>query len=281
MAAAGNVTPSDYIVEHLTHLTNKPQTKIVDFTVFNYDTIFWSILCGFTAVLVLWLVARSMTAGVPSRLQALVEMVVDMVEDQSKSIVKGDRGFIAPLALMLFVWIFLMNCLDFLPVDWVNGLNWLLGALGLTVHAPHHRIVPTADLNGTLGMSAGVFILMFIYGIKVHKGHFFTGLFTAPFHASGIVAIILLAPINLMMNAIEYVAKGVSLGMRLFGNMYAGELVFMLIALLGATWTWWGFSGHLIAGTIWALFHILIVLLQAFIFMMLTLVYLGQAHDGH
>jgi F-type H+-transporting ATPase subunit a len=242
--------------------------------VFNYDTIIMSVLCGLLAVLFMWSIARKATSGVPSRTQALVEMVVDLVEDQSKSIVKGDRGFIAPLGLMVFVWVLLMNALDFLPLDLMHyAFAW--------AHIDHFRIVPTADLNGTLGMSIGILLLMFFYGIKEHKISGFTAqLFTAPFHAHGILAIVF-APINLLMNIIEYLAKAVSLGMRLFGNMYAGELVFMLIALLGAAWTWWGFSGHLALGAVWAVFHILIVFLQAFIFMMLTLVYLGQARDGH
>jgi F-type H+-transporting ATPase subunit a len=274
MSASAAPTSSEYILHHLTHWTNKPQTSIVDFGVFNYDTIIMSVLCGLVAVLIMWAVARKATSGVPSRTQALVEMVVDLVDDQSKSIVKGDRGFIAPLALMVFVWVLLMNALDFLPLDLMHyAFAW--------AHIDYFRIVPTADLNGTLGMSVGILLLMFFYGIKEHKFSGFTAqLFTAPFHAHGVLAIVF-APINLLMNIIEYLAKAVSLGMRLFGNMYAGELVFMLIALLGAAWTWWGFAGHLALGGVWAVFHILIVFLQAFIFMMLTLVYLGQARDGH
>jgi len=273
-------TPSEYIVHHLGHLNSSghPQKAIVDFSIINYDTLFWSILCGVTACLVLWLVARKATSGTPGRLQALVEILVDMVEDQSKAIVKGDRGFIAPLALMLFVWIVLMNSLDLLPVDGVKALIKAVG-LGDVIH--YHRVLPTADLNATLGMSLGVLILMLYYGIKVHKpGGFIGQLFTAPFHAHGIMAL-LLAPLNVLLNTIEYLAKAVSLGMRLFGNMFAGELLFMLIALLGASGVWWAMGLHLVAGSLWAIFHILIVILQAFIFMMLTLVYLGQAHDGH
>jgi F-type H+-transporting ATPase subunit a len=274
MSASAAPTSSEYILHHLTHWTNKPQTSIVDFSVVNYDTIIMSVLMGLVAVLFMWSIARKATSGVPSRTQALVEMVVDLVEDQSKAIVHGDRGFIAPLALTIFVWVLLMNCLDFLPLDLMHyAFAW--------AHIDHFRIVPTADLNGTLGMSVGIFLLMIFYGIKVHKpAGFVSGLFTAPFHGHGIMALVL-APINLFENLLGYAAKTVSLGMRLFGNMYAGELVFMLIALLGAAWTWWGFAGHLALGGVWAIFHILIVLLQAFIFMMLTLVYLGQAHDGH
>jgi len=225
----------------------------------------------------MWLAARRVTSGVPSRFQALVEMVVEMVEDQSKAIVHGNRSFIAPLALTVFVWVLLMNSLDFLPVDWAGAVNALFEFLGLHLHIPHHRTVPTADLNGTLGMALGVFALMLFYNVKIKGlGGFVHELFCAPFGSHPLLWI----P-NLGLNIIEFLAKTVSLGMRLFGNMYAGELVFLLIALLGSTATWWGFGMHIMAGTIWAIFHILIVVLQAFIFMMLTLVYIGQAHEGH
>ena len=274
--ASAAPTSSEYILHHLTHWTNKPQTKIVDFSVLNYDTIIVSIVCGLAAVGLMWFVARSATSGVPGRLQSLIEMVVELVEDQSKSIVHGDRRFIAPLALTVFMWVLFMNSMDFLPLDL---FHYVFGWLGL--HVEYFRVVPTADLNGTLGMSVGVFLLMLFYGIKIHNPiGFVKGLFTAPFHAHGIMAIVL-APVNFAENLLGFAAKTVSLGMRLFGNMYAGELVFMLIALLGATWTWWGFTGHLALGSVWAIFHIMIVLLQAFIFMMLTLVYIGQSHDGH
>jgi F-type H+-transporting ATPase subunit a len=215
--------------------------------------------------------AHRATAGVPGRFQAFIEMVVEMVNDQAKNIIHGDRTFIAPLALTVFVWVFLMNSLDFLPVDLFAGIFRLFDM------EPHFRIVPTADLNGTLGMSIGVLALMLYYNVKIKGlGGFIHELFCAPFGAHPALWI----P-NLGLNIIEFVAKTVSLGMRLFGNMYAGELVFLLIALLGSTATWWGFGMQVIAGSIWAIFHILIVLLQAFIFMMLTLVYIGQAHEGH
>jgi F-type H+-transporting ATPase subunit a len=276
MASTAAPTSSEYILHHLTHWTNRQQNGIVDMGVFNYDTIIMSVLCGLAAVLFMWAVARKATSGVPSRTQALVEMVVDLVEDQSKAIIHGDRGFIAPLALTMFMWVLFMNALDFLPLDMMHYLFKWTG-----IHVDYFRIVPTADLNGTLGMSVAIFSLMIYYAVKVHGGMgFIKGLFTAPFHGHGVMAIVF-APINLFENLLGFAAKTVSLGMRLFGNMYAGELVFMLIALLGAAWTWWGFTGHLLLGGVWAVFHILIVLLQAFIFMMLTLVYLGQSHDGH
>jgi F-type H+-transporting ATPase subunit a len=270
--AAHAPTPSEYITHHLGHLANKHQDFVVDFTVFNIDTIFWSITAGVIGCLVMWMAARRATSGVPGRFQAAVEMLVEMVEDQSKSIVHGDRSFIAPLALTVFVWVALMNSLDFLPVDMFSAF---FHAVGLDSLITHHRVVPTADLNGTLGISLGVLVLMFYYGIKIKGiGGFIHELFAAPFG-------IWMAPFNLLLNVIEYAAKMVSLGMRLFGNMYAGELLFLLIALLGSMATTFGFLGHVVAGTVWAIFHILIVFLQAFIFMMLTLVYIGQAHEGH
>ncbi|NNG25025.1 F0F1 ATP synthase subunit A [Telluria aromaticivorans] len=271
-AAAHAPTASEYIKHHLGHLSNQHQNGPVDFSVVHYDTLFWSIAMGVLGCLIMWMAARRATSGVPGRFQAAVEMLVEMVEDQSKSIVHGDRSFIAPAALTVFVWVALMNSLDFLPVDMFSYLFSLAGVENIF---PYHRVVPTADLNGTIGISLGVLILMLYYGIKVKGlGGWLHELFAAPFG-------IWMAPFNLLLNIIEYAAKMVSLGMRLFGNMFAGELLFLLIALLGSTATIFGFVGQVIAGSIWAIFHILIVFLQAFIFMMLTLVYLGQAHEGH
>jgi F-type H+-transporting ATPase subunit a len=261
---------SEYIKHHLGHLTHGHQTFVVDFSVWNLDTILWSVAMGVIGITLMWLAARRATSGVPGRFQAFVEMIVEMVEDQSKAIVHGDRTFIAPLALTVFVWVVLMNSMDFLPVDL---FAFILKSLGLG--EMHFRVVPTADLNGTLGMSLGVLALMLYYSVKIKGlGGWIHELFAAPFG-------IYMAPFNFLLNVIEYAAKTVSLGMRLFGNMYAGELLFLLIALLGSTATVFGFVGHVIAGSIWAIFHILIVVLQAFIFMMLTLVYIGQAHEGH
>ena len=278
------LTPTDYIAEHLQNLNNlhAKQEAIVDFSVINLDTVFWSLLMGLVVVGFLLLAARRATAGVPGRFQALVEMLVELVETQSKSIVHGDRSFIAPLALFVFCWIILLNTLDLVPVDWVYGVNGFLANFG-SAHVPHHKLVPTTDLNGTLGMSMSVLVLMIFYSFKAKGvGGFVHELLSAPFGAKWY-----LAPFNLVLNIIEFIAKAVSLGMRLFGNMYPGELVFLLIALLGGIWqfgvdlSFLGFVGHVIAGAAWAIFHILVILLQAFIFMMLTLVYIGQAHSHH
>ncbi|MCF8165099.1 MAG: F0F1 ATP synthase subunit A [Rhodoferax sp.] len=282
-AAAEQMTPTAYISEHLQNLNNigSAQTSIIDFSVINLDTVFWASLMGLLTVFILLIAARRATPGVPGRFQCFIEMIVEMAETQSKSIVHGDRSYIAPLALFVFFWIILLNTLDLIPVDWVLGVNHFIESFG--VHVPHHKVVPTTDLNATMGMSMSVLLLVFFYSFKVKGfGGFLHELISAPFGAKWY-----LAPFNLALNIIEYLAKGVSLGMRLFGNMYAGELVFLLIALLGSVWTFnldlslFGLVGHVIAGSAWAIFHILVILLQAFIFMMLTLVYIGQAHSHH
>ncbi len=276
MSATENLAPtaSEYISHHLGHLSNShtQQTALVDMSIINYDTLFWSITCGIVGSLLMYMAARKASSGVPGRFQSAVEMLVEMVDNQAKSIVHGNISFIAPMALTVFVWVALMNSLDFLPVDLFS--QWLFPAFGID-SSIHHRVVPTADLNGTLGISVGIFGLMMFYSVKIKGlGGFIKELFSAPFGP-------MLFPFNLALNAVEYAAKTFSLGMRLFGNMFAGELLFLLIALLGSTATVFGGIGHLFAGSVWAIFHILIVFLQAFIFMMLTLVYMGQAHEAH
>ncbi|TFW28191.1 F0F1 ATP synthase subunit A [Massilia arenosa] len=277
------VTAGQYITHHLTHLRSATQTKIIDFGIINYDTIFWSVLMAALTFVLLYAAARRVQPGVPTRFQGLVESVVELVDDQAKQIVHGDRSFIAPLALTAFVWVLLMNSMDFLPVDLFASFFRAAGIHTAEGHEPFFRVVPTADLNGTLGMGIVVLFFMLYYNIKIKGGGGFVHeLFTAPFGAHPALWIF-----NFALNLIEFAAKTVSLSMRLFGNMFAGELIFLLIALLGSTWV--GFTAqslslaglHLFAGSIWAIFHILIVLLQAFIFMMLTLVYIGQAHEGH
>ena len=279
-------TASEYIVHHLQHLQNIKQTSIIDFSVVNYDSVIVGLIVGALTLFVLWLAARKATAGVPGRFQAAVELLVEMVDNQAKANIHNaeSRKFIAPLALTVFVWIFMMNAMDLLPVD-LLPLLWQ-GATGDS-HA-YLRVVPTADLSTTLGLSSAVLLLCFWYSVKIKgAGGWAHELVTAPFGTSkNPVFAVILGVVNLLMQIIEYVAKTVSHGMRLFGNMYAGELVFMLIALMGgaAAMSLSGVLlpvGHIIAGSIWAIFHILIITLQAFIFMMLTLIYLGQAHEAH
>ena len=292
-AEATAPSSSDYIVHHLTHWQNKPQTEIVDFSVFNIDSIIFSVVLGVLGCFFLWQAARKATSGVPGRFQAAVEILIEMVDAQAKSIVHNatSRKMVAPLALVVFVWIILLNGMDLLPLD-LLPLIWqkIYVAAG---HDPHHaflRIVPTADLSVTMGLSFSVLIICLIYNVKIKGiGGWSHELVTAPFGTSkNPVFALLLGVANFAMQMIEFVAKTVSHGMRLFGNMYAGELLFMLIALLGGAWALSFDPGslallllHVVAGWAWAVFHILIIVLQAFVFMMLTLVYIGQAHDAH
>ena len=281
MSAANAPSAGEYIGHHLKHLQNKEMSGVIDFSVFNIDSIFWGILLGVLGSLFLWKAASKATSGVPGRFQAAVEILFEMVDTQAKGIIHNaeSRKLVSPLALAVFVWIFLLNSMDFLPVDLFHSLFVLTG-LDSSIH--YFRVVPTADLSTTLGMSVSVLLICVYYNIKIKGfGGWFHELTTAPFGAHPI-----LWPFNFVFQMIEFVAKTVSHGMRLFGNMYAGELIFMLIALMGGTaaMSLTGILlpiGHVIAGSIWAVFHILIVALQAFIFMMLTLVYIGQAHDAH
>ena len=268
----------EYIIHHLQHLQNQKQTAVVDFSVINLDSVFFTVVLGVLACWVLWLAARKATAGVPGRFQAGVEMLVEMVENQAKGIVHNanSRKLVAPLALTVYIWVILLNAMDFLPVD-------LLPWIGGHVFGLHNlRVVPTADLSITMALSIGVLLTSLFYNVKIKgAGGWVHELFSAPFGDKWF-----LYPVNFLMQVIEFVAKTVSHGMRLFGNMYAGELIFMLIALMGGAFalTTTGialFLGHIVAGTLWAIFHLLIVWLQAFVFMMLTLVYIGQAHDSH
>ena len=276
--AAHAPTAGEYIIHHLQHLQNRHQHGVVDFSVVNLDSVFFTIIVGAIGCFVLWRAARKATSGTPGRFQAAVEFLVEMVDSQAKGIVHNakSRKLVAPLALTVFVWIFLLNAMDLLPVD-------LLPWVGEHVFGLEHlRVVPTADLSITMGLSLGVLIVCLIYNVKIKgAGGWVHELFTAPFGDKWF-----LYPVNFAMQIIEFIAKTVSHGMRLFGNMYAGELIFMLIALMGGAFALTGtgialFLGHIVAGSVWAIFHILIITLQAFVFMMLTLVYVGQAHDSH
>ncbi|MBL8337308.1 MAG: F0F1 ATP synthase subunit A [Rhodoferax sp.] len=285
MAAEHGPTAGEYIIHHLTHLQNAKPKAVVDFSVFSFDSLFFSIVLGIVTCFLLWKAARKASSGVPGRFQAAVELLVEMVDSQAKGIVHNaeSRKFVAPMALTIFVWIFLLNAMDLLPVDLLPFL-WekIYAAAG---HDPHHaylRVVPTADLSITMGLSVSVLLICLYYNVKIKGlGGWIHELFTAPFGNHWA-----LYPFNFAMQMIEFIAKTVSHGMRLFGNMYAGELIFLLIALMGGAWslsaTGIGLAiGHIIAGAVWSIFHILIITLQAFVFMMLALVYLGQAHDHH
>ncbi|TAG25738.1 MAG: F0F1 ATP synthase subunit A [Burkholderiales bacterium] len=289
MATSGQApTSGEYIVHHLTHLQNKTQTEVVDFSVINMDSVFWSITLGILACAFMYFAARRATSGAPGRLQGLVEMIYEMVDSQAKGIVHNakSREFVVPLAMVIFIWIFLMNFMDMLPVDLIPTAWHALGpALGFK---DYMRVLPTADLSITMGMAVAVLLICIYYNVKIKgAGGWAHELVSAPFGTSkNPIFAIILGVINFAMQMIEFVAKTVSHGMRLFGNMYAGELIFMLIALLGGSFALSG-TGlfvtfmHVVAGLAWTIFHILVITLQAFVFMMLTLVYLGQAHDAH
>jgi F-type H+-transporting ATPase subunit a len=284
-AGHGGPTAGEYIVHHLTHWRNKELVGPFDLSVINIDSTIFTILLGVIGCFLLWKAARKATSGVPGRFQAAVEILVVMVDAQAKGIVHNaeSRKLVAPLALTVFVWIFLLNAMDLLPVDLLPVVwAWIYGVAGHDAHHAYMRSVPTADLSITMGLSLGVLITCLVYNVKIKGvGGWIHELFTAPFGNHWA-----LYPFNFLMQVIEFVAKTVSHGMRLFGNMYAGELIFLLIALMGGAWslsaTGIGLAiGHIIAGSAWAIFHILIITLQAFVFMMLTLVYIGQAHDHH
>ena len=246
-----------YIVHHLTTLSTGE-----GFWTFHLDTMFYSVFLGLVFVLVFKKAAETATSGIPGPLQNFVEMIVEFVDTQVKDSFHGRSPLIAPLALTIFCWVFLMNTMDLLPVD-------LLPDVAAVVGLPYMRVVPSTDLNATFGMSISVFCLIIFYSLKI-KGvlHFAKELLFHPFDHW------LLIPFNLLLNFVEYLAKPISLGLRLFGNMYAGELIFILIALLP-----WYVQPFL--SFPWAVFHILIITLQAFIFMVLTIVYLSLAHEDH
>ena len=280
--AGQELSAGEYIRHHLGHLQTGKQSGIADFTVLNLDSAFWALATGVIGCWLLWLGARKATSGVPGRFQAAVEMLVEMVDAQAKGIVHSaeSRKFVAPLALTVFVWIFLMNAMDLLPVDLLPTIwHYVAPAIGAK---DYMRVVPTADLSVTMGLALAVLLICLYYNVKIKgAGGWFHELISAPFGSAWY-----LAPFNLLMQIIEFLAKTVSHGMRLFGNMYAGELIFFLIALMGGAFTLSLTGvllgiGHVVAGTFWAIFHILIITLQAFVFMMLTLVYIGQAHDSH
>ena len=274
---SGGVT--GYIKHHLTHLSL--DTGHGAFWSVHLDSVFFTLLLSFVFILVLSIAARRATSGVPGKLQAAVEMLVEFVDGMVKDTYHGSNKFIAPLAITIFCIVFMENFMDILPVDALPAAAKLFGV-------EHLRTVATADLNTTVGMALGVFLLIQWVGIT-HKGFgtFAGEWFTAPFHAHGTVLTILLAPINFAFRVIEEVVRPLSLSMRLFGNMYAGELIFLLIACftLGAALnhisTYFLGIAQFGAGVVWTAFHYLIITLQAFIFMVLTIVYVGISAEKH
>ena len=269
MAAAGEeLTPTSYIGHHLTNRT----ISLGDgsFWTLHLDTWLTAVFLGILGFGFLWWIARGATAGVPNKRQAFVEILFDFVDDQVKGIFHGNRAFVGPLALTVFVWVLLMNAMDFIPVD--------IAALTTTnlLHQHEWKPVPTSDVNTTFALALSVFVLMIFFNLKVKGvGGWIHELTCTPFGSN-----FLLWPLNLLFNLVEYVSKPLSHSLRLYGNIYAGEIIFMLLWMWAAT----GILGAAFGGVLalgWAIFHILIVALQAYIFMMLTVVYMAMAHESH
>jgi F-type H+-transporting ATPase subunit a len=285
--AGDTLTSSEYIKHHLTNLTfgelpeggwgfahTIEEAKEMGFWSINVDTMFWSIGLGVLFLYFFSKAAKSATAGVPNGLQNFVEWIVDFIDDSVRGSFSARNSLVAPLALTIFVWIFLQNLMDLVPVDLIP---WITGLLGIHFM----KVVPSTDPNATFGMAIGVFILVLFYSIKIKGVGGFVGELTLqPFASKNPVVNLLFIPINFILEFVSLIAKPISLALRLFGNMYAGEMIFILIAIMYNAGLVLGlFGGVLQLG--WAIFHILIITLQAFIFMTLTIVYLDMAHHEH
>jgi F-type H+-transporting ATPase subunit a len=284
--AADVLTPGEYIKHHLTNLTfgeidgtwrfahDAAEAKAMGFWAIHVDTMFWSIVLGILFLYLFKKAGELATSGVPGGLQNFAEWIVEFVDTSVRGSFTGKNDMVAPLALTLFVWIFLQNLMDLIPVDLIP---WLTGLMGIHFM----KVVPSTDPNGTFGMAIGVFILVIYYSIKIKGlGGFVGELTLQPFSAKNPLITVLFIPINFLLEFVSLVAKPISLSLRLFGNMYAGEMIFILIAIMYNAGLVMGlFGGALQLG--WAIFHILIITLQAFIFMTLTIVYLDMAHSEH
>ncbi len=282
------ITSSEYIKHHLQNMTygNHPdhgwmfaetaeQAKEMGFWAFHVDSLGWSFALAALFFFAFRRVAKTATTGVPSGFQNFVEMIVEFVNNSVRGSFSAKNDIVAPLALTIFAWVFLMNLMDLVPVDWLPIVAQQIGAaFGADPHKIFFKVVPSTDPNVTFGMALGVFWLMLYYSIKIKGvGGFFAELAFQPFGKVG-------APVNLILELVSLISKPVSLALRLFGNMYAGETIFILIAIMySAGWATGLFGGVLQLG--WAIFHILIITLQAFIFMTLTIVYLDMAHQDH
>ena len=285
MASGEELTASSYIKHHLTNLTygkhpngewgfahGANEAAEMGFWAIHVDTMLWSVILGITFLLFFRKAAKNATSDTPSGLQNFVEWVVEFIDDNVNSTFHGKTPIVAPMALTIFVWVLGMNLMDLVPVDWIPHLAAMIGV-------PYMKIVPTTDPNATMGMSLTVFAMVLYYSIKVKGVGGFAGELTLqPFTAKFPFNIILM-PINLFLEGVALLAKPVSLGLRLFGNLYAGEMIFILIALMYGGIIMGAFGGLLQLA--WAIFHILVVVLQAFIFMVLTIVYLNMAHEHH
>ncbi len=277
-------SPTEYILHHQTFLSNKAPHGIVDFSVINYDTVFFSVLLALVFFGVFWLVARRATTGVPGVTQSIIEWIVEKTDEQVKDTFHGSNRLIAPLGLTLFCWIFLFNFMDLVPVD-------LLPLVARGAGVEHLKVVPSTDLNATFAMSLTVFILIIFYSLKM-KGvvGFISELTLQPFRTKNVFVQALLVPVNFLLESVTFLARPVSLALRLYGNLYAGEMIFLLIAVLtlsrgvDALMSLGGgfrILGQFVLGFVWTGFHILIITIQAFIFAVLTVVYLSMAHEHH
>lgn len=236
----------------------------------HIDTLAWSIVLGLIFLLTFRSVAKKATTGVPGKLQCAVEMIVEFVDKSVKETFHGKNALIAPLSLTIFMWVLLMNAMDWVPVDWIPTIAGLIGqhTFGMDPHDVYIKSVPTTDMNMTFALSLGVFFLIIYYSIKVKGlGGFAKELTLQPFNHPAFI------PVNFILESVTLIARPVSLALRLFGNLYAGELIFILIATIGLF--------QLPVHFLWAAFHLLVIPLQAFIFMMLTIVYLSLAHEDH
>ena len=292
--AAGHETSSGYIAHHLMNLTcgfqhgtvvcaNTPeQARDLGFWAFDVDTLLVSFVLGVLFVLLFRSVARKATVGVPGGGQNFVEWIVEFIDSSVRGSFTAKNNMVAPLALTIFIWIFMMNFMDLIPIDFGPAVATALGV-------EHFRFVPTTDPNATFGMSIGVFLLVLYYSFKMKgAGGFFGELAFQPFQSKNIVLKTIFLPVNLLLEGVNLIAKPISLSLRLFGNMYAGEMIFILIALMGGAWAgkFTGgyatlFGSQVLLSLGWGIIHILIVTLQEFFVMTLTIVYLDMAHQEH
>ncbi|MDR0250843.1 MAG: F0F1 ATP synthase subunit A [Burkholderiales bacterium] len=305
--AAEALTSTEYIKHHLQNLTctiqdggfrcaqSAEEAKEMGFWALNVDTFVMSLLLGALFLFLFRIVAKKATSGVPGGWQNFVEVIIEFIDNSVRGSFTGRNPMVAPLALTIFIWVFLMNLMDLVPIDYVALISYPLGL-------SYFKLVPTTDPNATIGMAIGVFLLILFYSVKVKGVGGFIGELTlqpfanfflpvkfslSPGNLLRILALIIIVPVNFLLEVVNLLAKPLSLALRLFGNMYAGEMIFILIALMGGAWAGVSLSGITLFGSQillalpWAIFHILIITLQAFIFMTLTVVYLDMAHQKH
>jgi len=295
------LSSADYIKHHLTNWTygqfpegsenagqwgfaqTAAEAKSMGFMAIHVDTMLWSLITGFIFLYFFARAAKAASAGVPTGVQNFIEMIIEFIDTSVRGSFTSKNDMVAPLALTVFVWIFLMNAMDLVPVDWIPSIAAQIGSsvFGMDPHHVYMKVVPSTDPNATIGMAFSIFFLVLFYSIKIKGiGGFTAELTMMPFQSNNKVVQALFIPVNFLLEFVSLIAKPISLALRLFGNMYAGEMIFILIAIMFSTgWVMGALGGVLQLG--WAIFHILIITLQAFIFMTLTIVYLDMAHNDH